>query len=353
MASGKVHSAESEAEKAERAKSITQIGIRLRSKVPNVFYNPNPLASSDLNQVIQAVKAYAKDGDLLSVQGVIERQNQIIKYTDINFQEGSQLVLNNPNVPWIAIVSKTIRFNAPQVQSAVRLFTVSAPAAQAGARGSHGVSYDQTNVGGSGRSGGHGGAGHPGEHGLLIRVPDIYIFTGQILADLGNPDIITMNLDFPGHQGGMGGQGGQGGNGGSGERGQRASAGAIQCKQAAKQGGNGGNGGPGGLGGDGGNGSDGSAVTLYGPTTVLDRMAYWSFNVEKGLGGLGGNPGKPGNPGPGGLGGANDPPLCSTAGHGGYDGQYPNPSDLGKGTEGPHGSMGSITYAEGDVNDFW
>ena len=353
MTSGKVHSAESAEEKAERAESITQTGIRLRSKVPNVFYNPNPLASSDLNQVIQAVKANASDGDLLSVQGVIERQNQIIKYKNITFQEGSQLVLNNPNVPWIAIVSQRILFNAPQVQSAVKLFTVSAPVAQAGTRGSHGVSYDQTNTGGSGKSGGHGGAGNPGEHGQLIRVPDIYIFTGEIKADLGDPDIITMNLNFPGHQGSMGGQGGQGGNGGSGERGQRAVSGGLGCKQGAKQGGNGGNCGPGGRGGDGGSGSDGSAVTLYGTLTVLDRMSYWGFNVEKGLGGLGGNPGIPGNVGPGGLGGANDPPYCSTEAHGGYDGRYPNPSQLGKGTKGSDGSVGSITYAEGVVNDFW
>lgn len=335
-----------------KAERLANLKGRFRTNTSEVFFDPKPLASS-LGVVLPVVKAYPAAGNLLSVSGRIEMQEQIIKYDDVTFHEGGTLVLNNSSVPWIAIAARKVKFNAPQITTNIIRFS-KVSIGSIGTKGTDGPSYDRHGEGRSGRNGGHGGAGNPGENGLEVKVPDVYLFAGEIIADSGNPEIIDVKLNLTGHQGGTGGKGGPGGIGGNGERGSRASQACCYCRTGPGQGGNGGDGGPGGRGGDGGRGSNGSAVTIYGPVEIIDRMSFWVFSVEGGPGGNGGPPGIPGTPGEYGIAGAPDLPFCQPTDYRiGKPGKYPNPSHLGSGDVGTQGARGSISYALGDVTDFW
>ena len=233
---------------------------------------------------------------------------QILKADVLTFQAGTQLLLTNFSVPWVAVVAKSLQFVNPQSSNALILNTnwnptrYSPPTPPA----SPGKSPKPGQCGGNGPAGAvgaHGVQGHDGDPGPTV--PVVYLIVGS-LVDQNNapiPQTINFIFDVRGYSGGDGGDGGPGAKGGTG-----ADGGDSEfkwdpfpdCKCGAGSGGPGGVGGMGGPGGIGGDASAGGSMLWDAPQTVLSSL-YWSrvFNqgMAAGLGGYSGPSGPSGDSG--------------------------------------------------------
>lgn len=284
-----------------------------------------------------AIKAAPKTQDVFSVTESRQPfEGQILKVETLAFQQGTALVLTNFNVPWVAIVAKTVKFVEPESNNSItaeanwqpkRYFApdTSAPPASAPKAG-------QCANGGPGTNGAPGGPGHVGDSGPVP--PKVYFIAGELVNKFNKPLPQSLNFIFDarGYSGGDGGPGGTGGTGGAGGDGGPADwhdPGTYPfdpgCKCGAGFGGPGSTGGRGGLGGIGGDASPGADLMWIGPAPVLESLSYTRNFLQGGLGGKGNFSGVSGISGRGGARGEHAG-GCGGGGRGGTPATQATPS---------------------------
>jgi hypothetical protein len=284
--------------------------------------------------VEQTLIAAPKTTDVYSVSQARQTfAGQILKADVITFQPRTNLVFTDFNVPWVAVVAKSIQFVDPTTYNAIGLDANWSPKRYLppAQPPQPGVAHDgnQCNAGGTGVTGAQGTAGHAGD--AAPANPIVYVIVNALLDQHNLPLPQSLNFMFdvrgyPGGDAGNGGEGATGGNGGSG--GPSDWHDPIQyptdpgCKCGSGDGGYGGRGGQGGLGGRGGDASLGGNLVWDAPQAVLDSL-YWSrvFNqgAVSGDGGYSGPSGPSGASGPRGAhtglcgGGSSPSPLPTPA----------------------------------------
>lgn len=270
----------------------------------------------DIKLKVQAARKSAR----FKVDGVTSFYDQVLKTAVLDVRPNSSLVFENISLPWIALYADTLDLNGRFVVTRGSVMLDGDP----GANGRDGASV----IIGPG-SGGNGGPGTPGREGRSQRVPEVFIFTQEVLWNgaRANPSDVDINLIFDGHPGGRGGDGGRGGNGGNGGQGEASRDGWLDCSSGPGWGGRGGNAGTGGVPGIGGDGSDGSRISIFVQPGFVPVMEKTKFSVARGRAGPNGRPGAPGIPGLGGPEGRTGG-HCGPAGRKGQDGMTPAPCGL-------------------------
>lgn len=286
---------------------------------------------------------------------VVNFEGQVLKCESLVFQPNCKLLLLTNTFPWLAVVAKSIKFAAPDIEAQIGILPINhapsatppkdftlPPAAQ-GTKGARGQ------VGGPGAD---GIAGKPGIDGVdALPAPTLYIAAAGVFVQSGAPvpDYISLTLHnlarYPseGQSGQDGQQGGKGGSGGNGVW----VASRLQCVTAARSGGPGGAGSAGGNGGNGGKGGDGGAVHYVGSASAVDLLEYSKVRNEGKLGGEYGRAGTNGAPGGGGDRGSR-PGKC-TGGSTGPVGQ-PSAATPLDGLPGSGGQRGAILSTVMNVN---
>jgi hypothetical protein len=286
---------------------------------------------------------------------VVDFRGQILKCETLVFRPNCKLLLLTNTLPWLAVVAKSIKFAAPEIEAQVGILPnknapsatppqeFPLPRAKQGKKGGEGV------VGGPGVD---GIAGQDGIDGVnALPAPTLYLAANGVFVQSGAPipDFISLtlhNLARYASEGQSGQDGQQGGKGGSGGNGVWVAS-RLQCVTAARSGGPGGAGGAGGNGGSGGDGGHGGDVHYIGSASAVDLLEYAKVRNEGTLGGFSGRAGVNGAPGPGGARGAH-PGEC-TGGSTGPTGKASNATPL-DGKRGKNGERGAIMSTVMDVN---
>ncbi|ARO31723.1 hypothetical protein NXC14_CH03838 [Rhizobium sp. NXC14] len=237
-------------------------------------------------EVLDAIK----NASVISVIPINSEESfgqQVIKADQIVFAPGSRMVLKGLNYPWIAVVTKQLRFSDPSQFSFIMRdpAVVSAADGNAGTTGSKGLdgTGEVNRQGNPGLAGQDGTAGEPG---ATQQLPTIYIIAGEILDPGGAiPGFLNFGISVAGINGGDGARGGTGGAGGPGARGKEGASSLFDCKEGPGRGGRGGDGGRGGRGGDAGNGGNGANIVYV---TLADGMQVLSYARVNDRGGLAG-----------------------------------------------------------------
>jgi hypothetical protein len=281
--------------------------------------------------------------------------DQVLKVDSLVFEPGGKILFMKNDLPWLAVVAKTIKFAAPKEVAEIGVLPVMTgtptpkhpdipdppPRPKAPKRA----------VGAPGIDGKDGLRGVDGKD--AMSVPVLYLIAGAVRIQEGTetPDYITIEVWHVGRFGTEGGDGqngqngGVGGDGGDGEW----SWNRLRCVISARSGGPGGAGGAGGDGGDGGRGGNGGDVFIAGSELAVDRIEYTTpkWHLTPRAGAPGGAPGSNGRGGTGGKRGSR-PGKCT----GGEDAPGgPNPSKVPKfGKQGVSGDDGKIYKDEIDVS---
>lgn len=237
---------------------------------------------------------------------VVSFTGQVLKCDSLVFQPNGRLLLTANMYPWLAIVARSIKFAAPDIEAEVGILPSDTalrpppaqdPALPPAARGTKGRPK---------QNGGRGADGLPGKHGINAAdappAPTLYVVTDRVVVQPGapDPDYISMTIynlarTAAGGQAGQDGQrGGKGGDGGN------SVWSGVFCEEPARSGGPGGNGGAGGNGGNGGRGGDGGNVHFAGSASAVDLLEYAKVRQDGKPGGASGKAGANGAPGEGG-----------------------------------------------------
>ncbi len=295
-------------------------------------------------EIADAIKSAPKIRSVIPITKSETFTQQVIKADEIVFDKDAHLVLANFSYPWVAIVTKTLKFRDASAYSFIER-EMSIRAASDGNAGTVGQK-GADNFGETNRRGNDGHPGQPGgrgSDGSAITLPTIYVIAEKLLDDKGKeipPGILNLAVLVRGIDGGAGGQGGRGGDGGHAGNGKEGASGAFDCHEGPGPGGTGGTAGQGGRGGNGGAGGAGATLVFVSLKRGADAFSYSRVNNQGGLGGAGGRGGAPGTPGGGGS-GAGRNGWCGPSGPG-SPGDYPNPANLGGGTNGPDGAKGEM-----------
>jgi hypothetical protein len=322
----------------------------------NLFVERSAISSKDMSEldlavpaevpkeIADAIKASPKIKSVIPITNSESFSQQVIKADEIVFDKGAHLILSNFSYPWVAIVTKTLKFRDDSAYSFLeRDMSVRTGAdGQAGAQGSKGAdNFGETNR--RGNDGNPGGAGGMGGGGKTVTLPTVYVIAEKLLDDKGKeiaPGILNLAVLMRGIDGGAGGQGGRGGDGGHAGNGKEGATGPFDCHEGPGPGGNGGTAGSGGRGGAGAAGGAGATLVFVSLKRGAETFSYSRVNNQGGLGGIGGRGGSPGTPG-GGGGGAGRNGWCGPSGPG-SPGDYPNPANAGYGLPGSDGAKGEM-----------
>jgi hypothetical protein len=231
-------------------------------------------------------------------------REQILKVDTLVFGKGSRVLMAANNLPWLAIVARTIKFVSPTNMGEIGVAPLppfdkpaERPALGRAAKGSKGRLKE---VGGAGSDGVNGADGVPALP--TPPSPELYILTGRVDTQ-NKADLLTLVIWSWGANGQNGGDGQHGQSGGEGGDGgnSKMHKNSANCKHDARSGGPGGKGGNGGNGANGGPAGDGGEVVIGSTTQAIQTLEYANFQTSAGAPGAGGKRGSNGGPGEGGA----------------------------------------------------
>ncbi|AMA59858.1 hypothetical protein [Bradyrhizobium sp. CCGE-LA001] len=137
-------------------------------------------------EIADAIKAAPKIKSVIPITKSETFTQQVSKADEIVFDKDAHLVLANFSHPWVAIVTKTLKFRDASAYSFIER-DMSKPAANngnVGAVGQKGADdFGETNR--RGNNGHPGQPGGPGSNGLSITLPTIYVIAEKLLDDKG------------------------------------------------------------------------------------------------------------------------------------------------------------------------
>jgi hypothetical protein len=215
---------------------LTVIGLILLAGNPGIGLSQQP-PHAILDSVAAAVPKDVKGAldsaasrSILSVSGVVKTTGQIIKADRLVFGNGSELVVEAGDLPWVVIAARELKFQSSGAKATIRVAPAKAPTAgRKGRRGAHGASENKF-----GRDGHPGSRGETGGSGSFAPFPPrLYVIVDRVLTPDATTSSVRLVIKGEGAIGGMGGPGGDGGNGGAGAMGRPPADGDGTCRAEA------------------------------------------------------------------------------------------------------------------------